>query len=216
MKQRPSVVDERSSDQPITAATDSGVFSAGRRNLMVLGGVGFAMMSIPHWLRQASAQTVAPASSTSSSITSPPSASNQQQADFMALSALLTGAPKLSPRIGARLYSALTKQAIEFEKQAAALWQYSLDKNIKDVDNLAAAVGTDSALSPVLHRIISAWYLGVVGDGGINNGSGDAKVIAFEQALMFDQVRDAVVVPTYCRAAPGYWITQPAVLKARV
>jgi hypothetical protein len=64
-----------------------------------------------------------------------------------------------------------------------------------------------------LHRIISAWYLGVAGDGGV---AGGAKVIAFEQALMFDQVRDAVVVPTYCRAAPGYWITQPAVLKARV
>ena len=135
----------------------------------------------------------------------------------MALSALLTGAPKLNPRIGARLYSALSAQAIEFEKQAAALWQYSLDHQIKDVDNLAAAVGNGSGLSLVLHRIISAWYLGVVGagDGGITNGGGGAKVIAFEQALMFDQVRDAVVVPTYCRAAPGYWITQPAILKAR-
>ncbi|GAC1548035.1 MAG: hypothetical protein NVS3B11_06630 [Collimonas sp.] len=213
MKQRPSVVDERSSDQPITAATVGGVFSAGRRNLMVLGGVGFAMMSIPHWLRQASAQTVAPAPATSSSASPSPSASSQQHTDFMALSALLTGAPKLNPRIGARLYSALTKQTIEFEKQAAALWQYSLGKNIKDVDNLAVAVGNDSALSLVLNRIISAWYLGVVGDGGV---TGDAKVIAFEQALMFDQVRDAVVVPTYCRAAPGYWITQPAVLKARI
>ncbi|SDX85981.1 Membrane bound FAD containing D-sorbitol dehydrogenase [Collimonas sp. OK242] len=213
MKQGPSVVDERSSDPPITAATDSGVFAAGRRKLMLLGGVSFAMMSIPHWLRQASAQTAAPASATSSSASSPPAASNRQQTDFMALSALLTGAPKLNPRIGARLYGALSAQAIEFEKQAAALWQYSIEKNIKDVDNLAAAVGNDSALALVLHRIISAWYLGVAGDGGV---AGGAKVIAFEQALMFDQVRDAVVVPTYCRAAPGYWITQPAVLKARV
>ena len=212
MKQRPSVVDERSSDQPITAATDSGAFSVGRRNLMLLGGLSYATMSIPYWLRQASAQTVTPAS-TSGSTSSPPSASNQQQTDFMALSTLLTGAPKLNPRIGARLYSALSAQAIEFEKQAAALWQFSIEKNIKDVDNLAAAVGAGSALSLVLHRIVSAWYLGVVGDGGVTGG---AKVIAFEQALMFDQVRDAVVVPTYCRAAPGYWITQPAVLKARV
>ncbi len=216
MKQRPSVVDERSSDQPITAATGSGAFSAGRRGLLLLGGVSFATMSIPYWLRQASAQTVAPASTASSSTSSPPSASNQQHTDFMALSALLTGAPKLNPRIGARMYSALSAQAIEFEKQAAALWQYSLEHQIKDVDNLAAAVGNDSALSLVLHRIISAWYLGIVGDGGITSGSGGPKVIAFEQALMFDQVRDAVVVPTYCRAAPGYWITQPAVLKARV
>ncbi|MEM4988388.1 sorbitol dehydrogenase family protein [Collimonas sp. H4R21] len=203
MQQRPSVTGERSSDQPITAAPGREVFSASRRNLMLLAGVSFAMMSIPRWLQQASAQTVTPAA---------PPPSSQQQANFMALSALLTGAPKLNPRIGARLYSALSKQAIEFEKQAAALWQYSLDHKIKDVDNLAAAVGSDSALSLVLHRIVSGWYLGVVGDGGV---TGNAKVIAFEQALMFDQVRDAVVVPTYCRAAPGYWVTQPAVLKAR-
>ncbi|HWW07188.1 sorbitol dehydrogenase family protein [Collimonas sp.] len=208
MKQRPPVVDERSSDQSIPAATGNGVFSASRRKLMLLAGVSFAVMSTPRWLQQASAQTIS-----STPVIPPPSAGNQQQTNFMALSALLTAAPKLNPRIGARLYSALSAQAIEFEKQAAALWQYSLDHQIKDVDNLAAAVGNDSALSLVLHGIISAWYLGVVGDGGVTDG---AKVIAFEQALMFDQVRDAVVVPTYCRAAPGYWVTQPAVLKARI
>jgi fructose 5-dehydrogenase small subunit len=206
MKQRPSVVDERSSDQPINEASGSGAFSARRRNLMLLAGASFAMMSIPHWLQQASAQSITPAAP-------PASADNQQQSNFMALSALLTAAPKLNPRTGVRIYSALSTQAIEFEKQAAALWQYSQDHKIQDVDNLASAVGNDSALSLVLHRIISAWYLGVVGDNGVTGG---AKVIAFEQALMFDQVRDAVVVPTYCRAAPGYWVTQPAVLKARV
>ncbi|MEO6918006.1 MAG: sorbitol dehydrogenase family protein [Collimonas sp.] len=207
MKQRPSIVDERSSDQPIGKTGDA--FSAGRRKLMLLAGASLAMMSIPHWLQQASAQNVTPAN--------PPSAANtQQQSDFMALSALLTATPKLNPRIGARIYSALGTQAIEFEKQAAELWQYSQDHKIQDVDKLASALANDSALSLLLHRIVSAWYLGVVGDGGITNGSGGPKVIAFEQALMFDQVRDAVVVPTYCRAAPGYWVTQPAVLKARV
>lgn len=203
MKQRPSVPGEQSGKQPINQA--SGGFSASRRNLMLLAGASFAMMSIPHWLQQASAQSSTPA-------VPPASANTQQQNNFMALSALLTAAPKLNPRTGARIYSALTAQAIEFEKQAAALWQYSQEHKIQDVDSLASAVGSDSALSLVLHRIISAWYLGVVGDGGVTGG---AKVIAFEQALMFDQVRDAVVVPTYCRAAPGYWVTQPAVLKAR-
>lgn len=206
MKQRPLVVDERSNQQPISKTLGNGGFSASRRNLMLLAGASFAMMSIPHWLQQASAQSITPAAP-------PAGANNQQQSNFMALSALLTAAPKLNPRTGARIYSALSTQAIEFEKQATALWQYSQDHKIQDVDNLASAVANDSALSLVLHRIISAWYLGVVGDGGVTGG---AKVIAFEQALMFDQVRDAVVVPTYCRAAPGYWVTQPAVLKARV
>ncbi|WP_211442661.1 sorbitol dehydrogenase family protein [Collimonas humicola] len=204
MKQGPSVPDEQSGKQSIDQA--SGGFSAGRRKLMLLAGASFAMMSIPHWLQQAAAQSSAPAAPSAG-------ANTRQQSDFMALSALLTATPKLNARIGARIYNALSVQAIEFEKQAAALWQYSQDHKIQDVDNLASAVGSDSALSLVLHRIVSAWYLGVVGDGGVTGG---AKVIAFEQALMFDQVRDAVVVPTYCRAAPGYWVTQPAVLKARV
>ncbi|WP_082793267.1 sorbitol dehydrogenase family protein [Collimonas pratensis] len=204
MKQRPVVVDERSSNQP--TSEPPGAFSASRRKLMLLAGASFALTSIPHWLQQASAQNLTPA-------VPPAGANNQQQTDFMALSALLTATPKLNPRTGARIYSALSTQAIEFEKQAAALWQYSRDHKIEDVDNLASAIASDSALTLVLHRIISAWYLGVVGDGGVTGG---AKVIAFEQALMFDQVRDAVVVPTYCRAAPGYWVTQPAVLKARV
>jgi hypothetical protein len=39
-------------------------------------------------------------------------------------------------------------------------------------------------------QIVSAWYLGMVGD--VVSG----KVIAYEQALMFDPVRDAVVVPS--------------------
>lgn len=203
MKQRPPVPDEQSGKQSIDQASRG--FTAGRRKLMLLAGASFAMMSIPHWLQQASAQSSTPAAP-------PASANTQQQSDFMALSALLTATPKLNARIGARIYSALSAQAIEFEKQAAALWQYSQDHKIQDVDNLASAVGSDSALSLVLHRIVSAWYLGVVGDGGVTGGT---KVIAFEQALMFDQVRDAVVVPTYCRAAPGYWVTQPAVLKAR-
>ncbi|AIY44148.1 2-Keto-D-gluconate dehydrogenase [Collimonas arenae] len=204
MKQRPQAIDEKSSDQP--KAIGSGAVSASRRNLMLLAGASFAMMSIPHWLQQASAQSTTPANP-------PPAANTQQLSNFMALSALLTATPKLNPRTGARIYSALSTQAIEFEKQTAALWQYSQDHKIQDVENLAAALASDSALSLLLHRIISAWYLGVVGDGGVTGG---AKVIAFEQALMFDQVRDAVVVPTYCRAAPGYWVTQPAVLKARV
>lgn len=210
MKQRPHNAGEKKDDPP-NAVPDGGAFSAGRRNAILLTGVSFALLSTPRWMRQASAQTQA--SPPAASASPPQNPANQQQTNFLALSALLTGTQKLNPRTGTRIYAALSTQAIEFEKQVAALWQYALDHQIKDVDNLAAAVGSDSALSLVLHRIISAWYLGVVGDDGVTGG---AKVVSFESALMFDQVRDAVVVPTYCRAAPGYWVTQPAVLKAGV
>jgi fructose 5-dehydrogenase small subunit len=173
-----------------------------RRELLLLAGAGFAVLSMPRWLQPASAQTttavVTPKTAT---------ANSQQQSDFFALSALLTANSKLNPHTSARTYAALCAQVIEFEKQSADLWRFSQVHQIKGVEALSAAVAGNAALSRVLHQIVSVWYLGVVGSGV------QGKVIAFEQALMFDPVRDAVVVPTYCRAAPGYWATQPAVLK---
>jgi len=176
-----------------------------RRDLLLLAGASFAVMSMPRWLQQASAQ------STTTAVVTPKTAaaSSQQQSDFFSLSALLTANSKLNPRTSARTYAALSAHVIEFEKESADLWQFAQAHQIKDVDALVAAVAGNAGLSKVLHQIVSVWYLGVVGNGA------EGKVIAFEQALMFDPVRDAVVVPTYCRAAPGYWVTQPAVLKAR-
>jgi hypothetical protein len=34
-------------------------------------------------------------------------------------------------------------------------------------------------------------------------------VIAYADALMFQPVRDVLVPPTYCQAAPNYWVAQP-------
>lgn len=167
-----------------------------RRNVLLLAGASFAVLSMPRWLQQASAQT--------SMVITPkiPAADSQQQRDFLALSLLLTAKATLNSRTSVRTYAALSAQVIEFEKQSADLWQFAQSQQIKDVDALDAAVASNADLSKVLHQIISAWYLGVVGN--VTQG----QVIAFEQALMFDPVRDAVVVPTYCRAAPGYWVTK--------
>lgn len=169
-----------------------------RRELLLLAGAG--VLSMPRWLPPVSAQTttVTPRTAT---------ANSRQQSDFFALSVLLTANSKLNAHTSARTYAALCAQVIEFEKQSADLWQFSQVHQIKDVEAFSAAVAGNAALSRVLHQIVSVWYLGVVGNGV------QGKVIAFEQALMFDPVRDAVGVPTYCRAAPGYWVTQPAGLK---
>lgn len=185
-----------------TATLAAACFS--RRDLLLLAGASFAALSIPRWLQPASAQTA------TTIINKPPDVQNQQQADFLALSSLLTSNIKRNPTISARLYSALTAQVIEFEKQSSDLWKLVQSQQIKDVEALVAAVASNDGLTRVLHQIVGAWYSGMVGSGP------QAKVIAYDQALMFDAVRDAVVVPTYCRAAPGYWAIQPATLKARV
>ncbi|MDP5009196.1 MAG: sorbitol dehydrogenase family protein [Glaciimonas sp.] len=206
MTQRPSKLPSSfSSPSEKNSSSSLGSPSLTRRNLLLLAGGSFAVMSAPRWLQQATAQNsvtqVLPASG---------QANNPQQADFLALSALLTANQKLQPQTSARTYAALSAQVPEFEKQASALWQFAQTHKIKEVEALVIAVADKPELKVVLHTIVSAWYLGQVGGGA------QGKVIAFDSALMFDPVRDAVVVPTYCRAAPGYWVTQPAVLKARV
>lgn len=190
---------------PLAAlASSPSSYRLNRRDLLVLAAAGAAVLSMPRWLQSASAQA------TTTIITKTPDPKSQQHADFLALSTLLTSNTPRNATISARLYAALSAQVIEFEKQSADLWQFVQTQQIKDVDALVTAVASNADLTKVLHQIVGAWYLGVVGSGP------QAKVIAFDQALMFDAVRDAVVVPTYCRAAPGYWTTQPAVLKARV
>jgi len=118
---------------------------------------------------------------------------------FLALSRLLIPLGRLDARIGARLYTALLAQDHGFAARSLALAEFARARAIANVEALAAAVAAEPALAGTLRQIVSAWYLGQVGN----------TVVAFDLALMQDQVRDAVVVPTYCNAAPAYWAARP-------
>ena len=52
--------------------------------------------------------------------------------------------------------------------------------------------------------VLSAWYLGKVGEGA------EAQVVSYEKALMFDAVAGVLVIRSYCSGKPGYWAAQPA------
>jgi hypothetical protein len=65
--------------------------------------------------------------------------------------------------------------------------------------------------------VVSAWYLGVVGDveeepGGEEElnpptpaqDAASARVVAWEQAMMFVPVADRLPVPSYCGGQPGF------------
>jgi hypothetical protein len=60
-----------------------------------------------------------------------------------------------------------------------------------------------SALAPLPRRIVTAWYLGVVGEGE------HARVVAFETALNAVAVADVLKPPTYCYGAYGSWTKKP-------
>lgn len=61
------------------------------------------------------------------------------------------------------------------------------------------------ATKKIAKTILSAWYLGVVTSGK------QTKLIAYENALMFDSVSDVLVIRSYCSNRPGYWANKPLV-----
>jgi hypothetical protein len=162
------------------------VFSSSRRKLVLVAGASLTLMRLPHWFKLAVAQ----APSTTVSPIPDPRHTPAQQARFLALSMLLTDRPQLNAVTAARLLMTLSAQSGDFDKQMTALADVAHRHRLKNVEAVEAAVRGDYALLGVAHQIVSAWYLGMVGD--VVSG----KVIAYEQALMFDPVRDAVVVPS--------------------
>jgi hypothetical protein len=165
---------------------DGGKWSRARRQVLRAAGFVLAAMAMP------------------SALFTRALAASPEETKFLALSQLLTGRSPLDETIARRLYPALSAESADFAKQIQALATFAQSHGASDVEALVASLdGADEALAQTLHGIIGAWYRGTVG------AEGSIKVIAFERALMFDPVRDVVVVPSYCRAAPGYWVAKP-------
>ena len=123
---------------------------------------------------------------------------------FLEVSRLLTRRRALDAVIGRRIYEELNRLVPRFDYRIDAMRRIIDAKGISDVEALVVDLAAeDRDLSGLLRTILAAWYTGVVGDGE------NAHLIAYDKALMFDTVRDAVVVPSYCRAAPGYWTASP-------
>jgi hypothetical protein len=138
-------------------------FSSQRRKLVLAAGASLNLMRLLPWCKPVAAQAPSIVPPTVSPTPDQPH-TTAQQACFLALSILLTGKRQLNAITAARLHMALSAQSVDFEKQAAALADVAQRQRFKDVEALAAAVRGDSALSGVLHQIVAAWYLGMVGE----------------------------------------------------
>ena len=111
---------------------------------------------------------------------------------FMQVSLALTGKQQLNPKIGQRLYRLLATQP-GFTVGLAQLQPLSQGK----------AGQWNAAQRKTARDVLSAWYLGKVGEGA------QAQVVSYEKALMFDAVADVLVIRSYCSNRPGYWAEQP-------
>ena len=119
---------------------------------------------------------------------------------FVQFARFLTGRSDLDARIVARAYEALVTADSSFAVRSMALARAIEDAQLADVNALVASpLYADPGHRAVAIAIVSAFYLGQVGEGS------KARFVAFEKALMFEPTADMVPIPTYSRGGPSYW-----------
>jgi hypothetical protein len=119
---------------------------------------------------------------------------------FLLLSQRLTDHTNISPVTAQRIRDALApagvKQAAQVEQLVALASQHNTAESL-----LEAA--TQVGLKDLALGIVAAWYTGTVGQGS------SAVMVAYEEALMYQPVRDGLTVPTYCNFGPLWWTGLP-------
>jgi hypothetical protein len=87
-----------------------------------------------------------------------------------------------------------------FEERAHALWTAIHGAGWKTVqDWRGSPLYGDPAARETAAMLVSAFYLGVVGDGDA------ATLVSYEAALMFAPTQDVTPIPSYALGGPGYW-----------
>ena len=165
-------------------ASDANGGSCGRRRFLA-SAVGVYIASLlPRW---ALAQPVA----------------SSDQASFAALSAILVGRASLDPNQSNLLYQALVSDDPGFPAAASALLSLIEGRKLDPLQLQATLDEEKSPLTTLPRKIVTAWYMGVVGEGE------HARCIAFEMALNAVVVADVLKPPTYCYGPYASWERKP-------
>lgn len=120
---------------------------------------------------------------------------------FLQLSSFLTGQP-LNPVLGDRFLAALAKRMPNLHADIASLQRLIVEGKAADMDAFLALPSVDPALMGTVRKIVSAWYLGVVGEPE------DAELITYAEALMYRPTRGILPIPTY-GPGPNAWGPNP-------
>lgn len=127
-------------------------------------------------------------------------ASSSVDPAFLKLARFLTGKSDLDGRIAALAHQGLMAADPAFSERSAALERAIKQADLADVDAFAASdLYADAALKATAIAVISAFYLGQVGEGRT------ATFVSFEKALMFQPTEGVIVIPTYALGGPNYW-----------
>ena len=123
--------------------------------------------------------------------------------DFAGVAAYLTRRSTLPSRYVQSVYDGLVAQDREFPARLRAL-AVAIDMGTQPLDALVRTLGVAAPeLRTAALAIIEAFYTGSVGHGG------QARMVGYETALMFEPTADVTVIPTYIRARPEYWTARP-------
>lgn len=128
-------------------------------------------------------------------------AADDSVASFTQLSEFLTGYT-LDPILGARFLAALKKRDADLDASLAALSQLIKQSGVPNMDGFLALTGTDPALIKTATKVVSAWYLGVVGEPE------DAELITYADSLMYRPTKGLLTVPSY-GPGPNAWGPKP-------
>lgn len=129
-------------------------------------------------------------------------AATVSDADFVALSQFLVSRP-VNSVLAARYYQALDKRAPNFATNVTALKQLIATQGYQHVDEYLAQA-SDASLKATATSIISAWYLGIVGEPA------DAELVAYSQAMMYQPTHGILIIPTY-GGGPATWGPKPVI-----
>ncbi len=128
-------------------------------------------------------------------------AADDAVASFTQLSEFLTGY-SLDPVLGARFLAALKKRDAGLDASMAALSALIKQSGVPNMDGFLALSGTDPDLTKTATKIVSAWYLGVVGEPE------DAELVTYAESLMYRPTKGLLTVPSY-GPGPNAWGPKP-------
>ena len=123
--------------------------------------------------------------------------------NFLALSRMLTGKAQLDAQQADRLYAALVATTPDFDAQLKQFEDF-VANNPPVLATLQATLDEQKlAFAKLPGKIVSAWYIGVVGSGKA------ARCITYESSLMFVAVADRLRPPSYAYGPYGSWGRNP-------
>ncbi len=122
---------------------------------------------------------------------------------FIKLSQYLTGKTALDVEIGRAILAGLKGDDANASAIIAQLNDFVARTNTPANGLQTVLDASQPALAKLPKKVMTAWYLGVVGSGK------NARTVAYEQALMYPPIADVIVMPSYARGVPGYWAKPP-------